>query len=221
MSDCLTDYFLWISHLQGLCICYTAPAFPYPLMRLDRVIPDLRQPSVAKVEAYQMANKTYEKTTKSIDKHVGSVRSTKWSPEEDELLVRYVSKYGEHNWAGASKQLNERFYNSFTVREGKHARERWFNHLNPDLKSKVYIEGGWTEAEDALLLRLHLEHRNCWSEISRKLIGRNDNSVKNRFYSLVKKARLQQGMSSLTNEEVRDRLINSLGSSGQLTEDAS
>jgi hypothetical protein len=67
----------------------------------------------------------------------GSARKTKWRKEEDEVLASHVADIGVHNWALAAKKLNKLFYGDRLVRQGKHCRERWHNHLDPALKSKL------------------------------------------------------------------------------------
>ena len=65
----------------------------------------------------------------------------------------------------------------------KQCRERWYNHLNPFLR-----KGNWSPSEDLLLLEKQLEHGNRWSDIAKLLPGRNENSVKNRWKSITRKA---------------------------------
>ena len=67
-------------------------------------------------------------------------------------------------------------------RIGKQCRERWYNHLNPSIK-----KGNWTVQEDKVLFRSQFVFGNRWSEISKLLPGRTENSVKNRFTSTAKK----------------------------------
>ena len=43
-------------------------------------------------------------------------------------------------------------------RIGKQCRERWHNHLNPDIK-----RGKWTEEEDDLIVKAHLDYGNKWA----------------------------------------------------------
>ena len=48
-------------------------------------------------------------------------------------------------------------------RIGKQCRERWHNHLNPDIK-----RDGWSEEEDRILVEAHEAHGNKWAEIAKR-----------------------------------------------------
>lgn len=58
-----------------------------------------------------------------------------WTKEEDEIVIRLVKEYGANNWSSISKFLPGRI--------GKQCRERWHNHLNPEIN-----KDRWTEEED-------------------------------------------------------------------------
>ena len=75
-----------------------------------------------------------------------------------------------------SKRLNT------LPRSGKQCRERWHNHLNPHINRNA-----WTESEKKLILSLHKTFGNRWSLIAKHLTNRTDNSVKNFFYSKLRK----------------------------------
>jgi hypothetical protein len=62
-----------------------------------------------------------------------------WSHEEDALLIQVVAREGAHNWAVIAQSLEGR--------KDKQCRERWFNHLCPEVK-----KGGWTVEEDRIIL---------------------------------------------------------------------
>lgn len=62
-------------------------------------------------------------------------------------------------------------------RRGKQCRERWNNHLRPDIN-----RGKWSAREDTHFLKLHQIYGNKWSSISRNMRGRTENSVKNHWY---------------------------------------
>ena len=54
-------------------------------------------------------------------------------------------------------------------------------HLRPDLN-----KGPWTAEEDAALVEAHRAVGNRWSEIARRLPGRPENAIKNRWNSTVR-----------------------------------
>ncbi|CAG9329786.1 unnamed protein product [Blepharisma stoltei] len=113
----------------------------------------------------------------------GGSRDLLWKIEEDEIIRHFVSR-GNQSWTFIAKFINNQIYGGNLLRKGKHIRERWINHLNPELKKCE-----WTKEEDLQLLGLVGKYGTKWSKISREMIGRTENSVKNRWNSLNKKCK--------------------------------
>ncbi|KAL7615942.1 hypothetical protein Lser_V15G01035 [Lactuca serriola] len=105
---------------------------------------------------------------KSNGKKKTNSSKEQWTKEEDRVLKHLVEKHGERKWSYIAQMLKGRI--------GKQCRERWHNHLRPDIK-KDY----WTEEEDKILITTHAEIGNKWSEIAKKLSGRTENSIKNHW----------------------------------------
>ncbi|XP_071932587.1 uncharacterized protein [Coffea arabica] len=104
-----------------------------------------------------------------------------WTKEEDDLIVELVGKQGNKKWSEIAKQLPGRI--------GKQCRERWHNHLNPEINKNA-----WTREEELILIEAHSAYGNRWAEIAKCLSGRSENSIKNHWNCSLKK-KLEQNSS--------------------------
>ena len=105
-------------------------------------------------------------------------RKSPWKPNEDELLRTAVMKHGSGSWSSVAAMVPGRV--------PKQCRERWVNILSPSITKKK-----WTEEEDRKILELFYTYGPRWAFIAQRIPGRNDNQVKNRWNSNLKKRNLQ------------------------------
>lgn len=102
-----------------------------------------------------------------------------WTAEEDAALKAAVAAAGgpgegKVDWSRIAAQLPGRL--------GKQCRERWENHLRPDLRF-----GEWMPEEDALILDWHARVGGRWTKIAQHLPRRTQNAIKNRYNSALKR----------------------------------
>ncbi|XP_019440657.1 PREDICTED: transcription factor MYB35-like isoform X2 [Lupinus angustifolius] len=120
------------------------------------------------------------------------LRKGLWSPEEDEKLLRHVTKHGHGCWSSVPKQAG-------LERCGKSCRLRWINYLRPDLK-----RGTFSQQEENLIIELHAILGNRWSQIAAQLPGRTDNEIKNLWNSSLKKKLRQKGIDLITHKPLSE-----------------
>jgi len=127
-----------------------------------------------------------------------------WTIEEDRKLLEWVNINGPLKWTSCSEFISGR--------SGKQCRERWFNTLNPNVK-----KGCWTPEEDYLIFKYFMENGSKWSLIASEFPGRTENSVKNRFYSTLRRISLdkkkilyndKKNLENLANQINKNNLIN-------------
>ncbi|KAJ7974596.1 MYB-related transcription factor [Quillaja saponaria] len=125
----------------------------------------------------------------------GNIIKGQWTPEEDIILVELVQKLGVRKWSEVAKMLDGRV--------GKQCRERWHNHLRPDIR-----KDSWTEEEDLALIQADLELGNRWAEIARRLNGRTENNIKNHWNATKRRQNSKKKNKHNTNPSFLQHYIN-------------
>ena len=87
-------------------------------------------------------------------------------------LTKLVGQYGAKRWSFIASHFNQN-----EGRVGKQCRERWQNHLDPDVSHQA-----WTLEEERQLMAAHRDLGNRWVEIAKRIDGRTDSGCKNHFH---------------------------------------
>ncbi|KAL6321423.1 hypothetical protein AAG906_016522 [Vitis piasezkii] len=101
-------------------------------------------------------------------------RPPRWTEVEDRVLFECKRANMNLRWPDIAKLTG-------LGRSGKSCRERYKNHLDPDVK-----RGEFSKWEDDSIIYFQSLHENSWTRIAKDL-GRTDNDVKNRWYNHLKK----------------------------------
>lgn len=103
------------------------------------------------------------------------VRKGQWTDQEDAIVMEAVQTSSEQpftRWSDLAQRLPGRV--------GKQIRDRWVNHLNPNINHLPF-----SREDDLLLWEGHKKLGKRWVEISMKFFNssRSENHIKNRWYS--------------------------------------
>ena len=124
--------------------------------------------------ASQLNNKTAKQCMQKFKNSQRSAKNGNWTNQEDQLLFSWVERYGPTKWTECSKEIKGRC--------GKQCRERWVNILNPNVK-----KGNWSDQEQDIIFNSLATYNTSWSLMSNILPGRTENSIKNYFYSSIRR----------------------------------
>lgn len=141
--------------------------------------------------AQEFPTKTQQQVMERWNKVINpALTKGSWTGQEDQIIMQFVAQYGKKSWSKLAEKLPGRI--------GKQCRERWINHLDPDMS-----HGPFTPEEDKLIIELHQEHGNKWAKIAACMPRRTCNAIKNRWNStLVKLAPYEPKVGTMN-----DRLV--------------
>lgn len=158
-----------------------------------------------------------KKRTKVSKKNKSAQRRRPWTPREDAAIKGLVGENGIKQWTLIAESLRDKY--NISGRSGKQCRERWHNHLNSGI-----LKQPWSIAEEKVLFVTHQKIGNKWAEVSKFLPGRTDNSIKNHFYSTVRKYYRKisgkEGTAEMLREnlkEITNCIIKELGKDRQIS----
>ena len=98
-----------------------------------------------------------------------------WTPEEDKQLRQWVQEHGAKDWRLLAERL--------PGRDEFRCRERWHNHLNPDIN-----HGPWSEDEDKILMDNHKTLGSKWSKYRTLLPARAGQAIRVRWDILMRRS---------------------------------
>ena len=128
-----------------------------------------------------------------------TLKNVKWTEKEDNLLIKCINKFGVGKW-------NE-MEHCFIGRTRKQIRQRYINNIkikkiSEDINQTIEIDSNlstkeenknkeikafeWNDQLDKILLKEYFLNKKSWVKISKNIPGSSENSVKNRFYSLLR-----------------------------------
>lgn len=133
---------------------------------------ELDWPSIAANFPTKTQQQVIERWTKVLDPNL---TKGSWTGQEDQTILRFVEAHGKKSWTKLAELLPGRI--------GKQCRERWINHLDPDIN-----HGPFTLDEDKRIIELHQIYGNKWAKIAAYMPNRTCNAIKNRWNSTLQKA---------------------------------
>lgn len=105
----------------------------------------------------------------------------KWKEVEDGYLREIIKSEDmtKPMWAIVQYKMEQKGF----IKTTRQCRERWMYHLDPKV-----LKGEWTTKKNKKLFEIHKKYGNQWKLISTKFKNRTAHSIKNHFFSLIRKS---------------------------------
>ena len=127
------------------------------------------------------------------------LKNVKWTKNEDNILINCINRFGEGKWnemercfmGRTRKQIRQRYINNIKIKKISENMNQTItlNSSSSSINEKIIDEKHsfiWNDKLDKILLREYFLNKKSWVKISKKIPGSSENSVKNRFYSLLR-----------------------------------
>ena len=127
----------------------------------------------------------------------------KWSYREDQILKQVMkNQLYPINWIYVERLAREKGCEK-TVKQIK---TRWVQYLNPRLSKNK-----WSKEELEMIFDQYELHANQWKIISKAFQGRSDNTIKNKFFSHIKRGlRNIFKLSGFISQKLVTRIVNNI-----------
>jgi len=103
-----------------------------------------------------------------------------FSKDEDEIITEFVNKFGCSKWTECAKILKNR--------TSKQIKEHWCKAL----ANEENLMSVWTPDDELRLLQIVCLYGTCWSKIKEVLKFKNETTLKNKFYSILRRVANQK-----------------------------
>ncbi|CAD8095076.1 unnamed protein product [Paramecium sonneborni] len=156
----------------------------------------LKQEDWREISKIVIGRNAHQLRQKWEQKYLVPLSQIPWTKQEDQLLFQVhedFKKLGRENkWSQIANEMFQRSSNK-VFRQPKQYRERWINRLDPNISNEP-----WDKQQEINLLKMILIRGKRWSELS-IIYGksRTENSLKNRYNSLIKKQISKQEIDSI------------------------
>lgn len=138
-------------------------------------------PSFNSFSLYQNRNSNIN----SVEDSNGSRKEEHKTDENKRIIRNYFTKKDDELLTAAALAYDQKSWNSIACcvpgKTPKQCRDRWVNYLQPSIQNAP-----WTNQEDQLLKSLVDMHGTHWSKMKSSFPNRSTNSIKNRWYWLIK-----------------------------------